>query len=47
MKREGLKNEEELQSWFIRRIEKFVKARAKRSSAGARSCRAASRKTRW
>lgn len=24
MKREGLKNEEELQSWFIRRIEKFV-----------------------
>lgn len=26
MKREGLKNEEELQSWFIRRIEKFVNA---------------------
>ena len=26
MKREGLKNEEELQSWFIRRIEKFVSA---------------------
>jgi hexosaminidase len=24
MKREGLKNEQELQSWFIRRIEKFV-----------------------
>lgn len=24
MKREGLKNEEELQSWFIRRIEKFI-----------------------
>jgi hexosaminidase len=24
MKREGLKNEEELQSWFIKRIEKFV-----------------------
>lgn len=26
MKREGLKNEEELQSWFIRRIEKIVHA---------------------
>ena len=26
MKREGLKNEEELQSWFIRRIEKIVNA---------------------
>jgi hexosaminidase len=26
MKREGLKNEEELQSWFVRRIEKFVSA---------------------
>ena len=26
MKREGLKNEDELQSWFIRRIEKFVNA---------------------
>ena len=26
MKREGLKNEDELQSWFIRRIEKFVSA---------------------
>ena len=26
MKREGLKNEEELQSWFTRRIEKFVNA---------------------
>ncbi len=26
IKREGLKNEEELQSWFIRRIEKFVSA---------------------
>ncbi|MGA2175476.1 MAG: family 20 glycosylhydrolase [Verrucomicrobiota bacterium] len=26
MKREGLKNEEELQSWFIRRIAKFVQA---------------------
>ena len=26
MKREALKNEEELQSWFIRRIEKFVNA---------------------
>ncbi|HVU07194.1 MAG TPA: beta-N-acetylhexosaminidase [Verrucomicrobiae bacterium] len=26
MKREGLKNEEELQSWFTRRIEKFVSA---------------------
>jgi hypothetical protein len=29
MKREGLKNEEDLQSWFIRRIEKFVNARGK------------------
>jgi hexosaminidase len=29
MKREGLKNEEELQSWFIRRIEKFVSARGR------------------
>lgn len=26
MKREGLKNEQELQSWFIRRIERFVSA---------------------
>jgi len=26
MKREGLKNEEELQSWFVRRIEKIVNA---------------------
>jgi hexosaminidase len=29
MKREGLKNEEELQSWFIRRIEKMVHAHGK------------------
>ena len=29
MKREGLKNEEELQSWFVRRIEKFVNAHGK------------------
>lgn len=29
MKREGLKNEHELQSWFIRRMEKFVNARGK------------------
>ena len=29
MKREGLKNEEELQSWFTRRIEKFVSARGR------------------
>ena len=29
MKREGLKNEEELQSWFIRRIEKLVNAKGK------------------
>ena len=29
MKREGLKNEDELQSWFIKRIEKFVKANGK------------------
>jgi len=26
MKREGLKSEEELQSWFVRRIEKFISA---------------------
>jgi hexosaminidase len=29
MKREGLKNEEELQSWFTRRIEKIVSARGR------------------
>ncbi len=29
MKKEGLKNEEELQSWFIRRIEKFLNAHGK------------------
>jgi hexosaminidase len=29
MKREGLKNEEELQSWFTRRIEKIVNAHGK------------------
>jgi len=29
MKREGLKNGEELQSWFIKRIEKFVNANGK------------------
>jgi len=29
MKEEGLKNEEELQSWFIRRIEKIVNAKGK------------------
>ncbi len=29
MKREGLKNEEELQSWFIKRMEKFVNAHGK------------------
>ena len=29
MKKEGLKNEEELQSWFIRRIEKSVNAKGK------------------
>ena len=29
MKREGLKNEEELQSWFVRRIEKIVNARGR------------------
>jgi hexosaminidase len=29
MRREGLKNPEELQSWFIRRIEKFVNSRGK------------------
>lgn len=29
MKREGLKNEDELQSWFIKRIEKFVNAHGK------------------
>ena len=29
MQREGLKNEEELQSWFVRRMEKFVNAHGK------------------
>jgi hexosaminidase len=29
MKREGLKNEDELQSWFTRRMEKFINARGK------------------
>jgi hexosaminidase len=29
MRREGLKNEEELQSWFVRRIEKIVNARGR------------------
>ena len=28
MKKEGLKTEEELQSWFIRRIEKFIVSRS-------------------
>jgi hexosaminidase len=31
MKREGLKNEDELQSWFVRRIEKIVSAQGKRT----------------
>ncbi|MCX7219503.1 MAG: family 20 glycosylhydrolase, partial [Burkholderiales bacterium] len=30
MKREGLKNEEELQSYFIRRVEKFINSKGKR-----------------
>lgn len=30
MKAEGLKNEEELQSWFIRRIERFLNSRGKK-----------------
>lgn len=30
MKREGLKNEEELQSWFIRRIGKFLESKKRR-----------------
>ena len=29
MKREGLKNEDELQSWFTRRIEKIVSAQGR------------------
>ncbi|HEY4415518.1 MAG TPA: family 20 glycosylhydrolase [Verrucomicrobiae bacterium] len=29
MRREGLKNEEELQSWFVRRMEKFVNAQGR------------------
>ena len=29
MKREGLKNEEELQSWFVRRMEKFIDSKGK------------------
>ena len=37
MKAEGLKDEHELQSYFIQRIEKFVNARAATSSAGTRS----------
>ena len=42
MKREGLKNTDELQNWFTRQIEKFVNAHGKRSSAGAKSPAAAS-----
>lgn len=30
MKKEGLKNEEELQSWFIRKIDKFLDSKGKR-----------------
>ena len=30
MRREGLRNEEELQSWFVRRIERFLNARGRR-----------------
>ena len=30
MRREGLKTEEELQSWFVRRIERFLRARGRR-----------------
>ena len=30
IRREGLKNEEELQSYFIRRIEKFLNSKGKR-----------------
>ncbi len=30
MRREGLHNEEELQSWFVRRIERFLNARGRR-----------------
>jgi len=31
MKREGLKNEEELQSYFVGRIEKFLNSKGKRT----------------
>jgi hexosaminidase len=47
MKRENLKDEHEVQSYFIRRIEKFTSTqRAKRSSAGTKFSRAASPRTR-
>ncbi|MBK7085153.1 MAG: family 20 glycosylhydrolase [Flavobacteriales bacterium] len=46
MQQEGLKDEHELQSYFIRRIEKFVNSKAKRSSAGMRSWKGAWRRTR-
>ena len=47
MKRENLKDEHEVQSYFVRRMEKFINSRAKRSSAGTRySTAAVSRRTR-
>ena len=41
MHREGLKNAEELQSWFVRRMCKFPKAKTAASSVGTRSRKAA------
>ena len=46
MKRENLKDVNEVQSYFIRRMEKFINSKANASSAGTRSSRAASRQTR-
>ena len=42
---EGLADEDALQSWFIRRIERMVNARGSGSSDGTRSSRAGSRRT--
>jgi N-acetyl-beta-hexosaminidase len=44
IKRENLKDEHELQSYFIRRIEKFLNAHGRQLIGGTRSSRAASRR---
>jgi hexosaminidase len=36
MKREGLKNTAELQSYFVKRVEKFCRAKVKNSLAGTK-----------